>query len=148
MKNFYIILLSIIAEINAIYLTKWAYLIQAKETNSFVCDINTQLSCSSVFTNDFAWFFWIPFSWIAIWAYWLIILITILWWKWKIRNHFKILFWLWVFWLLFNWYIIYHEFLANMWCILCLLCTAILAAITIIAFQKIKPKKPTQIISA
>ena len=148
MNNYLIILLSIIAEINAIYLTKWAYLIQAKETNSFVCDINNQLSCSSVFTEDFSWFFWIPFSWIAILAYWLIVLITILWMKkklWKPNNHFKILFWLWIFWLLFNSYIIYHEFVSNLWCILCLICTAILAIITYIAFKNMKDKKITVI---
>ena len=148
MKNYLIIILSAIANINAIYLTKWAYMIQNKEANSFVCDINNQLSCSSVFNFDFSWIFWIPFSWYAILVYLFIILITILWMKkklWKPNNHFKILFWTWILWLIFNWYIIYHEFLENSWCVLCLTCTLILAIITYIAFKNMKDKKITVI---
>lgn len=147
MINYFIIFLALIAEYNAIYLTKWAYLIKNQETNSFACDINNQLSCSSVFNFDFAWFFWIPFSWIAIVAYLAIIILTILWMKKIIKNHFKILFWFWVLWLIFNWYIILQEYLKNTYCLLCLMCTAILAIITFIAFKNMKEKKIT-IISA
>ena len=145
MKNYIILFLSVIAEINAIYLTNGAFLIKNNEANSFACDINSQLSCTSVFNNDFAWFWWIPFSLIAFFAYWVIIAITILWMKKKIKNHFKILFWFWIFWLIFNWYIIWQEYLANSYCILCLICTAILATITYIAFKNMKGKKITVI---
>lgn len=147
MNNYLIIILSIIAEINAIYLTKWAYAIQNNKAESFICDVNTQLSCSSVFNFDFAWFFWIPFSGLAIAAYWIIILITILWMKKKLWNfnHFKALFAVWVWWLAFNWYIIFQEFLANSYCILCLICIVILAIITYIAFKNMKDKKITVI---
>jgi len=148
MKNYLIIFLSLIAEFNAIYLTQSAYNLKwQQETSNWFCDINETLSCSSVFNFDFAWFFWLPFSALAIWVYWLVILITVLWMKWKIRNHFRYLFWIWIAWLWFNWYIIFNEYFVNTYCLLCAMCTVIMAFITYTAFKNMRAKKPTQVIS-
>ena len=143
MNNYIVIFLSLIAEFNAFYLTNWAYIIKKWQETSSFCDINATFSCSSVFNFDFAWFFWIPFSEIAIAAYWIIILITILWMKKKLWwfNHFKALFAVWIWWLLFNSYIIYNEVLVSSYCLLCLMCTVILGIITYIAFKNMKDKK-------
>jgi len=87
MKNYLILLLSWIAEYNAIYLTNWAYSVKNDQSNWSFCDINETLSCSSVFNHDFSWIFWIPFSALAIVVYLIIIAITIAWMKKKIWNH-------------------------------------------------------------
>lgn len=123
---------------NAIYLTiaafsinKWA--LGVWTVNSFVCDINNVFSCSSVFSNSFAWIFWIPFSLIAMFVYPIIAIIALLWIFWKIKNPFKILFIIWILWLLFNGYIIVNEYLIWAYCLLCLICTAIIIFILILS---------------
>lgn len=140
-----IIILSLIATWNAIYLTIGAYSLKSASSvftfsnnNSFVCDINSTFSCSEVFNNDFSWIFWIPFSAIAMVVYPLIIIIALLWYFKKTKNHFKYLLIIWIAWILFNSYIIYNEFVYNAFCILCLICTLILVIITILSICWIK----------
>jgi uncharacterized membrane protein len=139
MKNklIIIILLSLIAVFNASYLTIGAYELLEAKTNStwiipFGCDLNSTFSCSWVFTHTFAWPFWIPFSLIALFVYPMIILIAGLWLAWKIKNHFTILFYMWIWWFLFNSYFIVNEIIVNTYCILCLMCTAIIVTIAIL----------------
>lgn len=127
-------LLSGIATFNAIYLTIKGYEIKWQSLSEIVplpCDINSTFSCSSVFTHDFAWIFWIPFPLIAIFVYPIIILIAYLWLIWKIKNHFTILFYMWIGWALFNSYFIYHEILVSTYCLLCLACTVIIISVAI-----------------
>ena len=133
-----IFILALIGSGNAIYLTIMAYSINKWTlgfwtVNSFVCDINSVFSCSSVFSNEFAWIFWIPFSLIATFVYPLIAIIALLWILWKIKNPFKITFIIWILWLLFNSYVIYNEYIIWAYCLLCLICTVIMIVILILS---------------
>lgn len=137
---FAIILLSLIATFNAAYLTYMAYSIKAplaygQAITPFACDFNSVLSCSWVFSHSFAWFWGIPFSLLALIVYPVIIGVATLWFMEKIKNHFKILFFVGLGGVLFNGYIIYNEILVNVFCLLCLMCTGII--ITIIILSKI-----------
>ena len=135
-----IIFLSLIATFNATYLTFSAFNIKAQkafsfwgETTSSFCDLNSTFSCSSVFTHDFSWMFWIPFSLIAMIVYPLIIAIAVMWFFGVIKNHYKILFLLAIWGLLFNSYIIVNEVFVSTYCLLCLMCTLIIISVWILA---------------
>jgi len=131
-----IIILAWIATFNAAYLTYEAYLLKFWENvNKFICDVNSTFSCSSVFKEDFSWIFWIPFSLIALIVYPVIILIAYLWITGKISKlkAFNILALLSVGWILFNGYIIFNEFFLKAYCLLCLMCTAIIISILLIS---------------
>jgi uncharacterized membrane protein len=139
-------LLSLIASFNAAYLTYSAYLSEGAQkvfwTNSidsYLCDINSTFSCSTVFNHDFSWILWIPFSLLALIVYPLIILIAVLWLLNKIKNHYKILFFIGLWWIIFNSYIIYNEYVVWVYCLLCLICS--FAIITTAILSKIGMKK-------
>lgn len=147
-----IIALSFIASINAAYLTYNAYILKASETTFniwwidsnvvwFACDINSTFSCSSVFTHDFAWTFWIPFSLIALIVYPVIMLIAFLGIKEKIKNVYKILLAMVIWWIIFNWYIIVNEYFVWVYCFLCLICTAIIITVWGLSLMWLKEKK-------
>ena len=146
-----IIILSFIATINALYLTYNAYILKASQNTFniwnlskpdiwFACDFNSTFSCSSVFTHDFAWIFWIPFSLIALIVYPIIILIAFLWIKNNIKNVYKVLLIMVIWWIIFNWYIIFNEYFVWVYCFLCLICTAIIIAIWGISLAWLKEK--------
>jgi uncharacterized membrane protein len=126
-----------IAVFNAGYLTNSAYELLQSKVNStwilpFACDINSTFSCSWVFTHNFSRPFGIPFSLIALFVYPAIILIATLWLFWKIRKHFTILFYMWIAWFLFNSYFIVNEIIVNTYCLLCLMCTAIIISVAVL----------------
>lgn len=136
-KLLFIIALSIIATFNAVYLTYMAYTVTAPwivwwwilwwvADTAYVCDFNQTFSCSSVFSNDFAWLFWIPFSLIALFVYPIIIAVAFLWLIKKIKSHYKIILAMAIWWVFFNGYIIVNEYLISTYCFLCLVCTAII----------------------
>jgi len=138
-KLIWVILLSMVGTFNAIYLTIWAYKIKAVEVfwswslpTSF-CDISSTFSCSSVFTFDFSWMFWIPFSLLAAFVYPTIIIIAVLWIMGIIKNHYKILLYISLAGLIFNWYVIVNESIVWVYCLLCLMCTWIIIAIWIMS---------------
>lgn len=144
-----IIILSFIASINALYLTYNAYILKASQNQLnlwwqnndiawFACDINSTFSCSSVFNNDFAWVFGIPFSLIALIVYPIILILAFLWIKNKIKNVYKILLVMVIWWIIFNWYIIVNEYYAWVYCFLCLICTAIIIAIWVLSIEWLK----------
>ena len=146
-----IIIISFIASINAAYLTYNAYILKASQntfniwtvSNSdiwFACDFNSTFSCSSVFSHDFAWIFWIPFSLIALIVYPIIIVIAYLWIKNKIKNVYKVLLLMVIWGILFNWYIIVNEYFVWVYCFLCLICTAIIIAIWGLSISWLKEK--------
>lgn len=149
MKLKVIAFLWLIWTIDAAYLTNEAYKLKEK-TQAFwnfwseqmwmICDVSSTFSCSSVFKEDFAWIFWVPFSGIALVVYPIILLIALLWLKWKIKNPFKILLAMWIWGLAFNGYIIYHEYLVSTYCLLCLLCTLIISTILWISIAWLKNK--------
>lgn len=156
-KLLIIIVISIIASINAAYLTNLAYSIAmpsyfwaatldtAKGLGWYVCDINSTFSCSSVFSHSFAWIYWIPFSLIALVVYPIIVIVALLGLFKKIKNHFKIILYMAFWWIIFNWYIIVNEYLIWAYCLLCLICTWIIVVNWILACMWINEKKKQNI---
>lgn len=148
-KLIIIVVISIIAIFNAIYLTYMAYTVTSPslfwvwwvENVNYACDFNATFSCSSVFQNDFAWIFWIPFSLIALFVYPLIVIIALLWLFNKIKNHYKIILVMAIWWVFFNWYIIVNEYLISTYCFLCLVCTAIIIVNWWLSIKWIKESK-------
>jgi len=145
-----ITLLWLAGTIDAAYLTNEAYKIKDKlqtfwnfwwEQIWMACDVNSTFSCSTVFKEDFAWIFGLPFSGIALAVYPIIAIIAILWLKWKIKNHFKILLIMAIWGLLFNSYVIYNEYLIWAYCLLCIICTAIIITVWSLSIAWLKNKK-------
>ena len=133
--------------LDAAYLTNEAYKIGNKletfwnfwwKTIWMACDVNATFSCTSVFKEDFAWIFGIPFSWIALAVYPIIMLIAFLWLKWKIKTPFKILLAMSIWGLVFNWYVIYNEYFIWAYCLLCLICTAIIITVWALSIAWLK----------
>lgn len=135
MKKKYIIILilAIIALGNAIYLSAKAYqLLNPVEgvTISSGCDINATLSCTNVITHPDTMIFDIPFPYLAMLVYPIIILLTL--WGLKVGTNkpARIINWVALGGVLFNGYIISQEVLyIQAYCILCMICTAIIVTI-------------------
>lgn len=139
MKKLYtIIALALISMWNAIYLTIAAFNYKAWDTSKLACDINDSLSCSSLFSFDFARIFWIPFPAIAMIVYPIIAIIALLWILWKCKKAFSIILWIAIWWMMFNGYIIYNEFQIWIFCPSCLACTIAITTIAIISLFWIK----------
>ena len=134
MKKLYAILaLAIISFWNALYLTIQALKLKAWDSWKFLCDINDQLSCSSLFSFDFAWFGSIPFPAIAMVVYPIIAIIAILALKKKCKKAFQVLLGLAIWWMMFNSYIIYNEFIVWVFCPACLACSVAITTIAILS---------------
>lgn len=141
MKKLYAILaLAIISFWNALYLTISALKYKAWDTEKFICDINDKLSCSSLFSFDFSWFWNIPFPAIAMIVYPVIAIIAFFTLKNKIKKWYQILLWLAIWWMLFNSYIIYNEFIIWVFCPACLACTLAITIIAILSALWLKDK--------
>ncbi|MDD3145460.1 MAG: vitamin K epoxide reductase family protein [Candidatus Gracilibacteria bacterium] len=148
-KLIIIVVISIIAIFNAIYLTYMAYTVTSPslfgvggvENVNYACDFNATFSCSSVFQNDFAWIFGIPFSLIALFVYPLIVIIALLGLFNKIKNHYKIILVMAIGGVFFNGYIIVNEYLISTYCFLCLVCTAIIIVNGGLSIKGIKESK-------
>lgn len=141
-----IILLSIFALINATYLSVKAYDLlwgaSSMMPPSSFCDINTTFSCTNAIVHGKTQIFGIPFPMIALGVYPIILILAILG---NIRKRVleaKILAVLSFFGVCFNAYIITQEVLyVHSYCILCLLCTAIIISIFLLSLCIIKNQK-------
>jgi len=134
MKKFYaIIILSILSIWNAIYLTIAAFKFKAWMAEKLLCDINSYLSCSELFSYQFTWFFWYPFAMLALFVYSFIIVISILGLLWKLNKWFLIIMIIWICGILFNSYIIVNEAIVKIFCLSCLTCSLSILTITIIS---------------
>jgi len=135
MKKKYIIILilALIAFGNAIYLSLKAYqLLNPVEgiTVSSGCDINATISCTSVIVHPGTMIFGIPFPYLALLVYPIIILLTL--WGLKIGTNkpARIINWVALGGMLFNGYIISQEVLyIHAYCLLCLICAGIIVTI-------------------
>ena len=143
-----IIVLSMIWTIDAAYLTYSAFLSKTQTKVFgwgwdlwFACDVNSTFSCSSVFNENFAWIMWIPFSGIALAIYPILAVIAFLWLKSKLKNSLKTLLIMAILGLIFNLYIIANEYIIWVYCLLCLLCTAIIISIWTISIIWLKNEK-------
>lgn len=143
-KLIVIILLAIIAFINATYLSYHAFLIDftTSLTSSSFCDISNKFSCSNVLVSPESKFFWYPFTMVSMIVYPIILLIALLWYFGKVRIPFNILAYTWLFWTIFNSYYIFKEaFYIGSFCPLCLMCFGIIITIFILSLSELKSKK-------
>lgn len=132
-----ILILSFLATLNAWYSTHYALTLNKASNWSNACNIANMFSCSSVFQQDFAWFFWLPFTVIALVVYPIILILAIAWIKWYKKSSLIIsilTFW----WLIFNFWILYSKFSAWVYCALCLACSVIIVSILTISLIDIK----------
>jgi len=132
-----ICIISILAFLNAVYLTIQNYKIEQavdKWSVSSFCDLNNSFSCTTVLSSPYSKVFWLPFPAIAMIVYPIIFALAFLGMQRVIRKPFHILTALWIWWTLFNSYFISQEFL-YIWsfCPLCLLCTIMILSIAIIS---------------
>jgi uncharacterized membrane protein len=140
-KYFAIIFLSIIAIFNAAYLSYKAYQFKFIETPvaSSFCDISQTASCSEVLKHPLSQVFGIPFPWIALFVYPVLLLLTFLGYRSKNILYLKITQKLALAGMAFNGFIIYREiFYIYSYCILCLICTFIIITIFALATSEIK----------
>lgn len=129
-KYFVISILSVIATINAAYLTYIAY-----STSSGFCDISETFSCANALSSPETQIFGVPFPAIALIVYPIIFLIAFFSHK-KNRDSFKILLGISGGGILFNSYFIYQEYLLGAYCPLCLLCSIIIITIFVLSFME------------
>lgn len=128
-----ILVLAIIALSNATYLSSRAYQLlhpTSTEITASVCDITGNVSCTDVIIHPATMIAGIPFSYLAMIVYPILILLTI----WGLVSGSKkpatIINWVALGGILFNAYIISQEFLyVHAYCLLCLVCTAIIISI-------------------
>ncbi|MDD2486932.1 MAG: vitamin K epoxide reductase family protein [Candidatus Gracilibacteria bacterium] len=129
--------LSILAFINATYLTVQNYKIEQAENigqiSSF-CDLNNTFSCTNVLSSPYSKIFGMPFTAVAMVVYPVIFLIAFLGIGGIIKKPFIILALMGIGGILFNSYFIYQEY-ANIgaYCPLCLLCSGMIITIFILS---------------
>lgn len=133
MKKFTVIMiLSVIATINAGYLTSKAFGLFSSQT---FCDINSLFSCGKVVSSPAAFIGPIPFPMVAMFVYPIIFILA------RIglrainkKKYYTILAYLSAAGLLFNSYFIGQEaFVIKAFCPLCLMCTGIIITILILS---------------
>lgn len=143
-KYLWIIALSGLAIINAAYLSYKAYYFRYIGGLAFdsPCDINSTMSCTEVLKHPLANVFGIPFPWIALVVYPVLLGLAV--WGYKKRNYraAKIIQVLSAMGMMFNAFIIYREVVyIRAYCILCLMCTAIIVSIFAISTYMLKARK-------
>lgn len=135
MKNKYILILvlALIALGNAAYLSYTAYQLLhpvAGVTVTSACDISKTLSCSNVIVHPDTMIAGIPFPYLALVVYPLITLLAIWGLATKTNKPARIINYIALAGILFNGYIISQEVLyVHAYCLLCLICAAIIVTI-------------------
>lgn len=132
-KNKYLLIavLCLIALVNAVYLSYEAYeYMYAGVEVSSVCDLSQNVSCSEVLKSPYSKVFGIPFPWIALAVYPVLLALAYLGYKTKDVFYAKTIQILSLMGVCFNLFIIYREvFYIFAYCILCLICTLIIISI-------------------
>jgi uncharacterized membrane protein len=145
MKNkfFIICILSTVAFINASYLSYKAYFfrfIDPKGLSSF-CDVSSTFSCSNVLQHPLSQVFGISFPWIALFVYPVLFFLAYRGYMSPKLQYAKILAMLSFLGMLFNGFIIFREVMyIHTYCLLCLLCTAIIVSIFLISLSMLKKR--------
>lgn len=131
-----ICIISLLAFVNATYLTIHSYQIEkvGKENiTTSICDINSLFSCTNVLLNPYSKVFWLPFPAIAMLVYPIIFVIALLGMNSVIKKPFHVLAVFWLGWTLFNSFFISREIIyIKSFCPMCLLCTLMIISIFII----------------
>ncbi len=139
-----IVILSAIAMINAAYLSYKAYFFRYVDPlglTSF-CDFSKFNSCSEVLRHPLSNVFGIPFPWVALAVY--PILLGLAWYGYKKQSitQAKIIATFSFLGVCFNGFIIYREILfIKAFCILCFICTLIIITIFILSLKIVKESK-------
>ncbi len=132
-KNKYllIVVLCLVALVNAVYLSYEAYLYMYTGVEvSSVCDLSQSISCSEVLKSPYSRVFGIPFPWIALAVYPILLALAYMGYRTKEISYAKVIQVLAFCGMLFNFFIIYREiFYIYAYCILCLICTLIIVSV-------------------
>ncbi len=139
-----IIILSTIAIVNALYLSYKAYFFRYVDPAGLTsfCDFSSFNSCSEVLRHPLSNVFGIPFPWIALVVY--PILLGLAWYGYTHRSYVqaKIIATLSFLGMCFNGFIIYREILfIKAFCLLCFICTLIIISIFILSVRLIRESK-------
>ena len=145
MKKYLIIAgLSVIAIVNAAYLSYKAYIfryINPIDATSF-CDISKTASCTDVLRDPLSNVFGIPFPWIALVVYPILLALAIYGYRKASFKQAKIIAVLAAGGICFNGFIIYREVMyIHVYCLLCLMCSAIIISNFVLALQMINEEK-------
>lgn len=143
MKNKFltILILSALAFINAGYLSYKAYFVRFVDPTglSSFCDVSKFFSCTDVLRHPLSQIFGLSFPWIALVVYPIIFIIAFLGYRKGYLIYMKLLAVVSFLGLLFNGFILYREFsFIHAYCLLCLLCTAIIVGIFLISVSSVK----------
>jgi uncharacterized membrane protein len=137
LKNKYlvIVLLCLVALVNAVYLSYEAYqYMYAGVEVSSVCDLSQSISCTEVLKSPYSRVFGIPFPWIALVVYPILLALAYMGYRTKNILYAKVIQVLVFCGMLFNFFIIYREiFYIYAYCILCLICTLIIVSIFVVS---------------
>lgn len=139
-----IIILAVIAIVNAVYLSYKAYFFRYIDPTGLtsICDFSKINSCSEVLRHSLSNVFGIPFPWIALLVY--PVLLGFAWYGYRHQSYVqaKVLATLSFLGMCFNGFIIYREiFFIKAYCLLCLLCTAIIISIFILSVRIVQEGK-------
>lgn len=142
-KSLIIIILCVVAIFNASYLSYKAYeFMSSGLVSSSFCDLSQTSSCTEVLKHPLSRVFGIPFPWIALVVYPVLLALAIAAYRSDKIRCMRIIQKLSFLGMLFNGFIIYREmFYIYSYCLLCLMCTAII--ITIFALSTSEIKKVT-----
>ena len=147
MKKYIVILiLCLIALWNASYLSYEAFHInqaiyygQSTEDISSFCDFSESASCTNVLKHPLSKVFWIPFPVIALFVYPILFLLTLYGYLSQKILPIKFLAGMSLWGMIFNGYIIFMEtFYIHAFCLLCLMCSAIIVTIFILSILILK----------
>lgn len=139
-----IIILAAIALVNAAYLSYKAYYFHYVDPlglSSF-CDFSTFNSCSEVLRHPLSSVFGVPFPWVALLVY--PILLSLAWYGYRHQSYAqaKILATLSFLGMCFNGFIIYREiFFIKAFCLLCFICTLIIISIFFLSLSLVREGK-------
>lgn len=139
----YIIALAVIAIGNAVYLSYKAYVYKFVDPNGLFsfCDFNATASCTEVLRHPLSEVFGIPFPWIALVVYPVILILAVLAYKKSSMRLVRTIQILAAMGMMFNGFIIYREVVyIHAYCLLCLMCTAIIISIFVLSTLTLKQK--------
>lgn len=139
-----IIILAVVAFVNAAYLSYKAYYFRYIDPAGLtsLCDFSQFNSCSEVLRHPLSNVFGIPFPWVAFVVY--PILLGLAWYGYKHQSYVqaKVLAVLSFLGMCFNGFIIYREiFFIKAFCLLCFICTLIIISIFFLSLSILKEAK-------
>lgn len=139
-KSLVIIVLCVVAIFNASYLSYKAYeFMSSGAVSSSFCDLSQTSSCTEVLKHPLSRVFGIPFPWIALVVYPALFALAIAAYSSNKISYVKSIQKLSFLGMLFNGFIIYREmFYIYSYCLLCLICTAIIVTIFTLSTSEIK----------